>query len=111
MNRTRWSTFELSSRQPLRLLTGVDVLGNTSSTLGQAGRILAEVSMDRVFVRRRNRAERMSNVEGLGSGIKEGARALGRALARGIYGTVARPLQVRGLCSRKELFGYHIFCI
>jgi vacuolar protein sorting-associated protein 13A/C len=41
--------------QPLQLLSGVDILGNTSSALGNMSKGVAALSMDKKFIRSRQK--------------------------------------------------------
>lgn len=41
--------------QPLRLLSGVDILGNASSALGHMSKGVAALSMDRKFIQSRQK--------------------------------------------------------
>lgn len=41
--------------QPFQLLTGVDILGNTSSALGNMSKGVAALSMDKKFIRGRQK--------------------------------------------------------
>ena len=42
-------------RQPLQLLSGVDILGNASSALGHMSKGVAALSMDKKFIQSRQR--------------------------------------------------------
>ncbi|KAJ7520829.1 hypothetical protein O6H91_19G024200 [Diphasiastrum complanatum] len=79
--------------QPLRLLSGVDLLGNASSALGHMSKGIAALSMDKKFIRSRQRQESKANVDHLGDGIREGGEALAKSLFRGVTGILTKPLE------------------
>ncbi|XP_024384462.1 uncharacterized protein [Physcomitrium patens] len=76
--------------QPFKLLTGVDILGNTSSALGNMSKGVAALSMDKKFIRGR---QKQANVEDLGEGIREGGEAFAKSLFRGVTGIVTKPFE------------------
>ncbi|KAG0559465.1 hypothetical protein KC19_10G107200 [Ceratodon purpureus] len=76
--------------QPLQLLSGVDILGNTSSALGNMSKGVAALSMDKKFIRGR---QKQANVEDLGEGIREGGEAFAKGLFRGLTGIVTKPFE------------------
>lgn len=45
--------------QPLQLLSGVDILGNTSSALGNMSKGVAALSMDKKFIQSRQKQVRL----------------------------------------------------
>ncbi|KAG0568137.1 hypothetical protein KC19_7G189300 [Ceratodon purpureus] len=76
--------------QPFQLLSGVDILGNTSSALGNMSKGVAALSMDKKFIRGR---QKQANVEDLGEGIREGGEAFAKSLFRGVTGIVTKPFE------------------
>lgn len=78
---------------PLLLLSGVDILGNASSALGHISKGVAALSMDKKFIRSRQRQDTKASVEGFGDGFREGAEAFGKGLFRGVTGIVTKPLE------------------
>eukprot|EP00850_Spirogloea_muscicola_P002380 SM000009S23509 [mRNA] locus=s9:423530:451441:+ [translate_table: standard] len=78
--------------QPLRLLSGVDVLGMTSSALGTLSKGAAELSQDGRFLRLRSHQDRTVRIRNMGDGLLYGTEAAARALARGVTGLVTRPV-------------------
>ncbi|KAH8501006.1 hypothetical protein H0E87_016007 [Populus deltoides] len=79
-------------RQPLQLLSGVDILGNASSALGHMSKGVAALSMDKKFIQSRQRQEN-KGVEALGDVIREGGGALAKGLFRGVTGILTKPLE------------------
>ncbi|CAM6084054.1 unnamed protein product [Calypogeia fissa] len=78
--------------QPLQLLSGVDVLGMTSSTLGTLSQGAAELSKDGKYLRERSAKDRNRNVAGVGDGLLQGTEALARGLGYGISGVITKPI-------------------
>ncbi|KAJ6726583.1 hypothetical protein OIU79_004678 [Salix purpurea] len=79
-------------RQPLQLLSGVDILGNASSALGHMSKGVAALSMDKKFIQSRQRQEN-KGVEDFGDVIREGGGALAKGLFRGVTGILTKPLE------------------
>eukprot|EP00850_Spirogloea_muscicola_P005223 SM000023S07679 [mRNA] locus=s23:814661:836470:+ [translate_table: standard] len=79
--------------QPFQLLSGVDILGNASSTLSHMSKGMAALSMDKQFIRSRQHQESKATVEGLGDGLREGGEALAKGLFRGVTGILTKPLE------------------
>lgn len=75
---------------PLQLLSGMDILGNASSALGHMSKGVAALSMDKKFIRSR---QKQASVEGFGDGFREGAEAFGKGLFRGVTGILTKPLE------------------
>ncbi|KAI5061209.1 hypothetical protein GOP47_0023714 [Adiantum capillus-veneris] len=78
---------------PLLLLSGVDILGNASSALGHMSKGVAALSMDKKFIKSRQKQDTKASVEGFGDGFREGAEALGKGLFRGVTGILTKPLE------------------
>ncbi|KAM7259519.1 hypothetical protein ACFE04_015260 [Oxalis oulophora] len=78
--------------QPLRLLSGVDILGNASSALGHMSKGVAALSMDKKFIQSRQRQE-SKGVEDLGDVLREGGGALAKGFFRGVTGILTKPLE------------------
>ncbi|KAM7278379.1 hypothetical protein ACFE04_005513 [Oxalis oulophora] len=78
--------------QPLRLLSGVDILGNASSALGHMSKGVAALSMDKKFIQSRQRQEN-KGVEDFGDVLREGGGALAKGLFRGVTGILTKPLE------------------
>ncbi|MCO5593423.1 hypothetical protein L7F22_047437 [Adiantum nelumboides] len=78
---------------PLLLLSGVDILGNASSALGHMSKGVAALSMDKKFIKSRQKQDTKASVEGFGDGFREGAGALGKGLFRGVTGILTKPLE------------------
>ncbi|XP_043726204.1 uncharacterized protein LOC122672780 isoform X2 [Telopea speciosissima] len=78
--------------QPLRLLSGVDILGNASSALGHMSKGVAALSMDKKFIQSRQRQE-SKGVEDIGDVIRGGGGALAKGLFRGFTGILTKPLE------------------
>eukprot|EP00250_Pteridium_aquilinum_P021886 c25256_g1_i1 orf=924-13886(-) len=78
---------------PLLLLTGVDILGNASSALGHMSKGVAALSMDKKFIKSRQKQDTKASVEGIGDGFREGAEAFGKGLFRGVTGILTKPLE------------------
>ncbi|XP_024542530.1 uncharacterized protein LOC9648284 isoform X1 [Selaginella moellendorffii] len=79
--------------QPLKLLSGVDLLGNASSALGHMSKGVAALSMDKKFIRSRQKHETKAAVEDIGDGIREGGEALAKGFFRGVTGILTKPLE------------------
>eukprot|EP01018_Ginkgo_biloba_P025446 Gb_15429 [translate_table: standard] len=79
--------------QPLQLLSGVDILGNASSALGHMSKGVAALSMDKKFIRSRQKQESKGSVEDIGDVIREGGGAFAKGLFRGVTGIVTKPLE------------------
>ncbi|GAB2216278.1 hypothetical protein Droror1_Dr00024048 [Drosera rotundifolia] len=78
--------------QSLRLLYGVDILGNASSALGHMSKGVAALSMDKKFIQSRQRQE-SKGVEDFGDVIREGGGALAKGFFRGVTGILTKPLE------------------
>ncbi|MBA0612621.1 hypothetical protein Godav_013204, partial [Gossypium davidsonii] len=78
--------------QPLRLLSGLDILSNASSALGHMSKGVAALSMDKKFIQSRQR-QGSKSVEDLGDVIREGGGALAKGLFRGVTGILTKPLE------------------
>lgn len=78
---------------PLLLLSGVDILGNASSALGHMSKGVAALSMDKKFIKSRQKQDTKASVEGFGDGFREGAEAFGKGLFRGVTGILTKPLE------------------
>ncbi|XP_042516642.1 uncharacterized protein LOC122090931 isoform X2 [Macadamia integrifolia] len=78
--------------QPLQLLSGVDILGNASSALGNMSKGVAALSMDEKFIQNRQR-QKSKGVEDIGDVIREGGGALAKGLFRGVTGILTKPLE------------------
>ncbi|CAN6447305.1 unnamed protein product [Victoria cruziana] len=83
---------DLLSR-PLHLLSGVDILGNASSALGNMSKGVAALSMDKKFIQSRQRQGGKGTVEDIGDVIREGGGALAKGLFRGVTGILTKPLE------------------
>ncbi|GJP54206.1 hypothetical protein CLOM_g13301 [Closterium sp. NIES-68] len=79
--------------QPFRLLSGLDVLGNASSVVGQVSKAVAGMSMDRAFIRARHKHDTKAAVGSLGDGLREGGEALAKGLFRGVTGILTKPME------------------
>ncbi|CAI6011354.1 unnamed protein product [Closterium sp. NIES-65] len=79
--------------QPFRLLSGLDVLGNASSVVGQVSKAVAGMSMDRAFIRARHKHDAKAAVGSLGDGLREGGEALAKGLFRGVTGILTKPIE------------------
>ncbi|GBG70050.1 hypothetical protein CBR_g4878 [Chara braunii] len=78
--------------QPFQLLWGLSVLGNVSTALGQMSEEMAALSMDKKFLRSREK-ESKQPVEDIGDGLLEGGQALFKGVFRGVSGLVLKPLE------------------
>ncbi|KAG0604101.1 hypothetical protein M758_10G145000 [Ceratodon purpureus] len=78
--------------QPLQLLTGVNVIGMTSSTLGTMSRGAASLSKDDDFVRVRTNQETARKVTGVGDGVVQGTTSFARGVGYGVKGIVTKPI-------------------
>ncbi|KAL2636221.1 hypothetical protein R1flu_007700 [Riccia fluitans] len=78
--------------QPLLLLTGVDFLGNASSTIGTLSKGAAQLSSDGKYLRLRSKKDRARNLSGVGDGLLQGTEALARGFAYGFTGVVTKPI-------------------
>ncbi|KAG0557949.1 hypothetical protein KC19_11G167800 [Ceratodon purpureus] len=78
--------------QPLQLLTGVNVIGMTSSTLGTMSRGAASLSKDEDFVRSRANQENARKVTGVGDAVVQGTTSFARGVGYGVKGIVTKPI-------------------
>lgn len=78
--------------QPLQLLTGVNVLGMTSSTFGTMSRGAASLSRDDEFMRVRTNQENSRKIEGVKDGMVQGTTSLARGVGYGVKGIVSKPV-------------------
>lgn len=78
--------------QPLRLLSGVDILGNASSALSNMSKGVAALSMDKKFIQSRQKQD-SKGVEDIGDVIREGGGALAKGFFRGVTGILTKPLE------------------
>ncbi|BBN04917.1 vacuolar protein sorting-associated protein 13A/C [Marchantia polymorpha subsp. ruderalis] len=78
--------------QPLLLLSGVDFLGNASSTIGTLSKGAAQLSNDGKYLRLRSKKDRARNLSGVGDGLIQGTEALARGFAYGLTGVVTKPI-------------------
>ncbi|KAE8735935.1 hypothetical protein F3Y22_tig00000313pilonHSYRG00026 [Hibiscus syriacus] len=78
--------------QPFQLLSGLDILSNASSALDHMSKGVAALSMDKKFIKSRQRQEN-KGVEDFGDVIREGGGALAKGLFRGVTGILTKPLE------------------
>ncbi|KAH7316123.1 hypothetical protein KP509_21G079300 [Ceratopteris richardii] len=78
---------------PLMLLTGVDVLGMTSSTLATLSETVAELSNDGKFMQLRDKLDRSRRIDGVGDGLKQATEAFLHSFGYAISGVVQKPLE------------------
>ncbi|KAI5072395.1 hypothetical protein GOP47_0012501 [Adiantum capillus-veneris] len=78
---------------PLMLLSGVDVLGMTSSTLATLSETFAELSSDGRFLQLRLKLDRSRRIGGVGDGLVQGTEAFAQGIAYGVSGVIRKPLE------------------
>ncbi|KAL2613699.1 hypothetical protein R1flu_025391 [Riccia fluitans] len=79
--------------QPFALLSGVDILGNASTAFGHMSKGVAALSMDKKFIRSRQKQDSKATVEDIGDGLREGGEALAKGFFRGVTGILTKPLE------------------
>ncbi|KAL3679175.1 hypothetical protein R1sor_022131 [Riccia sorocarpa] len=79
--------------QPFSLLSGVDILGNASTAFGHMSKGVAALSMDKKFIRSRQKQDSKATVEDIGDGLREGGEALAKGFFRGVTGILTKPLE------------------
>ena len=83
------------TRQAIRILTknvGV-LLGNVASSMQVVNNRLANLSMDKEYIRERNRARQAVDIDNVADGLLEGGDALAHGLFRGVTGVFLRPVE------------------
>ncbi|MCO5611230.1 hypothetical protein L7F22_065481 [Adiantum nelumboides] len=78
---------------PLMLLSGVDVLGMTSSTLATLSETFAELSSDGKFLQLRLKLDRSRRIGGVGDGLVQGTEAFAQGIAYGVSGVIRKPVE------------------
>lgn len=78
---------------PLMLLSGVDVLGMTSSTLATLSETVAELSSDGKFLQLRSKMDRARRIAGVTDGLMQGTEAIAQGFAFGVSGMIRNPVE------------------
>eukprot|EP00898_Chlorokybus_atmophyticus_P001275 jgi/Chlat1/2148/Chrsp17S02730 len=79
--------------QALRLVRGIDVLTNVENFIGTVGHQVAQLSLDKKYIRERIIKEKNQQVDHIGDGLLQGSEAFVKSIFRGVTGVVTKPVE------------------